>query len=117
MKVPICASNWNARPTADLMLTTLYRSDAEWNETQWKNKHFDELLVLGRKTVDAKKRQEIYCEAETLVHDDGGAFIPFFTDFVDATRARIQNYHGSAAFSGGAGWPFEEVWIDDNMAQ
>jgi peptide/nickel transport system substrate-binding protein len=99
------------------MLTTLYKSDAEWNETQWKNAHFDELLVLGRKTVDDKKRQEIYCEAQTLIHEDGGAFIPFFTDFVDATRARIQNYQGSAAFSGGAGWPFEEVWVDENMAQ
>ncbi len=117
MKVPICASNWNARPTADLMLTTLYQSKAEWNETQWKNPHFDELLVLGRKTTDAKKRYEIYCEAQTLVHDDGGALIPFFMDFVDATRARVQNYHGSPAFSGGAGWPFEEVWVDDNMAQ
>lgn len=115
MKVPICASNWNSRPTADLILTLVYQSDAEWNETQWKNDRFDELLVLGRKTVDPDKRYEIYCEAETLLHDDGGAFVPFFMNFVEATRSRIQNYRGSPAFSGGAGWPFEDVWIDDNM--
>jgi peptide/nickel transport system substrate-binding protein len=114
MKVPICASTWNARPTADLMLTTLYQSSAEWNETQWKSDRFDELLVLGRKTVDATKRAEIYCEAQTLIHEDGGALIPFFVDFVDATRARIKNYQGSPAFSGGAGLPYEEVWVDEN---
>lgn len=115
MKVPICASNWNSRPTADLILTVVYHSSAEWNETQWKNERFDELLVLGSKTVDPKKRYEIYCEAQTLVHDDGGAFIPFFMNFVEATGPRIQNFHGSPAFSGGAGWPFEEVWVDDTV--
>ncbi len=116
MKVPICASNWNSRPTADLILTLVFQSDAEWNETQWKNDRFDELLVLGRKTVDPVLRYEIYCEAEALVHGDGGAFIPFFMNFVEATRQRIQGYRGSPAFSGGAGWPFEDVWVDDNMA-
>jgi len=115
MKVPICASNWNSRPTADLILTIVHQSDAEWNETQWKNPRFDELLIMGRKTIDQKKRYEIYCEAQTLVHDDGGAFIPFFLNFVEATGPRIQNFHGSPAFSGGAGWPFEEVWVDDSI--
>lgn len=75
MKVPMFASNWNSRPTADLMLTLVYHSKAEWNETQWKNERFDELLVLGRKTTDPAKRYEIYCEAETLLHDDAAAVV------------------------------------------
>jgi peptide/nickel transport system substrate-binding protein len=116
MKVPFCASNWNSRPTADLMLTLINHSEAQWNETQWKNERFDELLVLGRKITDPKKRYEVYCEAETLLHDEGGAFIPFFMNFVEATTTRIQNFHGSSAFAFGAGWPYEEVWVDDNMA-
>ena len=116
MKVPFCASNWNSRPTADLILTLVYHSEAEWNETQWKNERFDELLVLGRKTTDPAKRYEIYCEAQTLIHDDGGAIIPFFMDFVEATRTRIQGYRGSPAFSLSAGWMYEEIWVDDNMA-
>lgn len=114
MKVPMCASNWNSRPTADLMLTLVYHSDAEWNETQWKNERFDELLVLGRKTTDPAKRYEIYCEAETLLHDTGGAFNPMYMNFVEGTSARIQGYHGSSAFFLGAGWPFEEVWVADS---
>lgn len=116
MKVPFMASNWNSRPTADLILTLIYQSEAAWNETQWKNQRFDELLVLGRKTTDPAKRYEIYCEACTLLHDDGGAFIPFFYDFVEATRKRIQGYRGSPAFDLGAGWMYEEIWVDDNKA-
>ncbi|MBW2059015.1 MAG: ABC transporter substrate-binding protein [Deltaproteobacteria bacterium] len=116
MKVPMCASNWNSRPTADLMLTLVNHSDAEWNETQWKNKRFDELLVLGRKTADPVKRYEIYCEACTLLHDLGGSFIPFFYNFVEGVNSRIQGYRGSPAFTFGAGWIYEEVWVDESMA-
>ena len=115
MKVPMCASNWGSRPTADLILTLVNHSDAEWNETQWKNERFDELLVQGRKITDPALRYEIYCEAETLLHDDGGSFIPMFMNFVEGTHARIQGYHGSSAFFLGAGWLYEEVWVDDNM--
>ena len=113
MKVPFMASNWNSRPTADLILTLIYQSKASWNETQWKNKRFDELLVLGRKTTDFAKRYEIYCEACTLIHDDGGAFIPFFYNFLEATTARIQGFRGSSAWAFGAGLPYEEIWVDD----
>jgi peptide/nickel transport system substrate-binding protein len=116
MKVPMCASNWSSRPTADLILTIANQSAGSWNETQWKNDRFDELLVLGRKTTDQVLRYEIYCEAETLLHDEGGAFLPLFTNFIEATRSRIQGYQGSSAFAFGAGWPYEEVWVDDNMA-
>jgi peptide/nickel transport system substrate-binding protein len=114
MKVPMCASNWNSRPTADLMLTLVYQSQAKWNETQWKNDRFDELLVMGRKTTDPDTRKQIYCEAETLLHDDGGAIVPMYMNFVEGTHKRIQGFQGSSAFFLGAGWPYEEVWVDDN---
>ena len=114
MKTPMSASNWNARPTADLMLTLVYHSEAEWNETQWKNERFDELLVQGRKVTDPALRYEIYCEAETLLHDDGGAFNPMYMNFVEGTHKRIQNYQGSSAFGLSAGLLYEEVWVDDN---
>ncbi len=32
MKVPVNQSGWNARPTADLILTIAHKSDAPWNE-------------------------------------------------------------------------------------
>ena len=71
---------------------------------------------MGRLETDTARRKEIYCEACTLLHDDGGLFLPFFQNYIEATSSRIQNYHGSSAFEMGAGWPYEEVWIDDSQA-
>ncbi len=113
MQVPFCATGWNSRPTADLILTIAHQCGGSWNETFWCNERFDELLVMGRLETDPDKRLEIYHEACTLLHDDGGLFQPFFTNYIEATSARVQDYHGSSAFAGGAGWPYEEIWVDD----
>jgi ABC-type transport system substrate-binding protein len=34
------------------------------------NKQLDDLVIQGRSTLDAKKRQEIYAKAQKLIHDD-----------------------------------------------
>ena len=115
MQRPFNISGWNSRPTADLILTLAHQCGGSWNETAWCNERFDELLVMGRTETDPEKRLEIYCEACTLLHDDGGAFIPFFTNYVTGVAKRIQNFHGSSAYSTGAGWPYEEIWIDDSL--
>ena len=42
-------------------------------------------------------------------------FMPFFTKHVEGVSGRIRNYHGSSTLSLGAGWPYEEVWVDESM--
>ena len=116
MQVPFCVTGWNSRPTADAILTIAHQCGGSWNETFWCNERFDELLVLGRKETDPARRLEIYCEACTLLHDDGGLFLPFFTSDINGITARIQNFHGSPANQMGAGWPYHEVWIDESKA-
>ena len=116
MQTPFNVSGWNSRPTADLILTIAHACGGSWNETAWCNERFDELLVMGRIETDPDKRLEIYCEACTLLHDDGGAFIPFFSNYVEGINARVQNFHGSSAFALGAGWPYEEIWLDESEA-
>ncbi len=116
MQVPFCVTGWNSRPTADAILTIAHQCGGSWNETFWCNERFDELLVLGRKETDLARRLEIYCEASTLLHDDGGLFLPFFTSDINGIRSRIQNFHGSPANQMGAGWPYHEIWIDESMA-
>jgi peptide/nickel transport system substrate-binding protein len=113
MKVPFCVSGWNARPTADLILTLGYQSQAPWNETHWRNETFDQLLAQGRVELDEAKRKAIYREAELLLHDDGGVIVPFFNNYIDATSTRIQNFKPSPAFQLSAGWMYEEVWVAD----
>jgi len=111
MKVPFCVSGWNARPTADLMLTLGYQSQAPWNETHWHNERFDSLLAQGRVELDDAKRKQIYREAELLLHDDGGVIVPFFNNYIDATNSRVQNFKPSPAYQLSAGWMYEEVSV------
>lgn len=116
MQTPIFVTGWSSRPTADAILTIAHSCATGWNETAWCNERFDELLAMGRLETDPDRRLEIYCEACTLLHDDGGIIVPFFTNDITAVRNRIQNYQGSSAAEMGAGWPYEEIWIDDSQA-
>lgn len=45
-----------------------------WNWQRWKSKDFDDLHVLGAKTVDKAEREKIYIKAQQL-QDESAAFI------------------------------------------
>jgi len=112
MKFPVNQSGWNARPTADLILTIAHKSDAPWNETQWKNPRFDELLKQGRVELDKSRRKAIYCEAQQLLSDEGGALIPAFINYIDAKRSIVKGWEPYPAFTLLGGEFFETAWLD-----
>src|SRR5262249_34240272 len=60
LKKPCYASFRYGRPSIDWLLTTVYAKGAEWNETQWANPRFNELLIAARGEMDDKKRAEMY---------------------------------------------------------
>ena len=105
MKKPLVGSYWGGRPTCDWMFTAVYAADAAWNETQWKDPRFNELLVQARSETDEAKRAAMYAEMQQLVHDDGGVVNVMFTNFVDAHSARLA--HGEVA----ANWPLDGLKI------
>ena len=67
MKHPVGFGNVNPRPSADLVFTLFFKSDAPWNEAAWKNEKFDQLLVAARGETDQAKRAQMY--ADMQVHD------------------------------------------------
>lgn len=95
IKKPWCAVFWGGRPTQDMMFSTAYAADASWNDTHWKNKRFNELLVAARAELDDKKRREMYVEMQSLVRDDGGVVVPMFATDLAAATDKIQ--HGELA--------------------
>ena len=86
---PFCASYWGGRPVQDQMYTTAYLSTADWNDTKFKNAHFDELLVAARAELDETKKKAEYSEMANIVRDEGGLILPMFNDFVDGVREEI----------------------------
>ena len=91
LKKPWCASYWSGRATADWMFTTAYAADAAWNESYWKNPKFNELLTQARAETDEAKRAQMYAEMQQLVHDDSGAIVIVFNNFVSAKSKKLSH--------------------------
>lgn len=91
MKKSWCMSYWGGRPTEDMMFSTGYAGDANWNDSHWKNERFDTLLTQARSELDSTKRKEMYAEMQRLVRDEGGVVVFAFTDHVDAASDKIKH--------------------------
>lgn len=88
-KKEFVAVYWGGRPVEDQMFTTAYKCGAAWNDTNWCNERFDDLLIKARAELDQTRRREMYYEMQKLVSDDGGTVVPMFADWVFATNERI----------------------------
>jgi len=111
MKKPFVSGGWNTRPTTDIMLTIAYSSDAKWNDTNWRRPTFDKLLVEARATTDFEQRKQLYCEAQLMIHEDGGAVIPVFSNLLDAGSTKVKGLPRHPLGSLGQGH-FEGVWLE-----
>lgn len=112
MKHPLGWGNINPRPSADLLFTQFFKSDAPWNESGWKNDKFDQLLLAARAEPDEAKRKQMYGDMQVLIHEKCGIGIPVFLSFVDGYNAKLKGL-GSIPIGGFMGYMFaEHVWLD-----
>lgn len=88
---PFVLAQWGARPTPDQMFTLAYADGAPWNESYWKNKRFNELLLIAKAELDQDKRHAQYKEMQEIAHDDGGTIVPFFPNFVYARAKNVKH--------------------------
>ncbi|MDE3029618.1 MAG: peptide ABC transporter substrate-binding protein, partial [Paracoccaceae bacterium] len=95
-KRPFCASYWGGRPVQDQMYSTAYLSTADWNDTAFKDKHFDEIIMKARGELDLAKRKALYHDAAMLVRDTGGAIVPMFNDFISAYNDKVMGWSDNA---------------------
>ena len=89
LKKPWCASYWSGRATEDWMFSTAYEAGAPWNDSQWDQPRFQELLLSARAELDSDKRREMYYEMQQILRDDGGVIVPMFANYVQAVNNRI----------------------------
>jgi peptide/nickel transport system substrate-binding protein len=112
MKHPLGFGNTNPRPTADLLFSLFYKSDAPWNESGWKNAQFDQLLLAARGEADETRRKQLYGDMQVLVHEKAGIGIPVFISLIDGYDRRLKGY-GSIPIGGLMGYSFaDHVWLD-----
>jgi peptide/nickel transport system substrate-binding protein len=111
LKKPFCMVTWNPRPTADMLLSIVYLSTADWNDTHWRRPNFDKLILAARGELDHAKRLQMYCEAERMIHDDGGSIIPGFENIMDAALKKVHGLELSPLGPLGF-WQSEAVWLE-----
>jgi peptide/nickel transport system substrate-binding protein len=112
LKKPFIASGWSGRPTADLMFSIAYKSDARWNETFWKRPAFDKLLIAARAELDFAKRKQMYREMQLMVHEEGGAVIPVLKNDLDAGLKKVRGFVSTPSWQMSGARAPEKVWFD-----
>lgn len=110
---PFCTSYWGGRPTQDQMFTTAYLSTADWNDTNFKQDQFDQLLIAARAELDTSKRTQMYADMGTILHNEGGLICPMFNDFIDAHNDKIGGWvEGVNGFALMNGYAAARMWVN-----
>lgn len=111
-KHPISFGAINPRPSADILFTLFFKSDAAWNESAWRNEHFDQLLSSARRETDDARRKQIYADMQVMVHEGSGIGIPVFFNLLDGHAAKLKGL-GAIPLGGLMGYNFaENVWLE-----
>jgi peptide/nickel transport system substrate-binding protein len=112
MKQPLGFGNINPRPSADILFTLFFKSDAPWNESAWKDPKFDQLLLAARGETDTAKRKQMYGDMQGMIRDDAGIGIPLFISMLDAHTSKLKGLRPIPT-GGMMGYDFAEyVWLD-----
>jgi len=109
-----CACYWGGRPTQDWMYSSAYTADNNWNDTAWRDTEsairFNEVVVQARAETDDAKRQVQYGEAQQLLHDDGGAIVAMWANFILAHNKTLAHGPEVAANWENDGNKISERW-------
>lgn len=112
LKAPVHFGNINPRPTPDIMFSLLYASDAPWNESQFKNPQFDQMLLQARGELDFAKRKAIYDDMQVMVSNEAGTAIPVYLTNVDALAPNVRGLLPNP-LGGQMGYAMAEyIWLE-----
>jgi peptide/nickel transport system substrate-binding protein len=112
LKAPFMTSYWGGRPAATQMLAVAYQSTAPWNDTHWKNDAFDKLLADAKATTDAAKRKDYIWEMQKMLHEQGGALIPLFKDWLDVHDKKVKGHTPHGMFDLDNSRIIQKAWIE-----
>ena len=112
MKEPLNVVTWNMRPTANSQMAIQFAPGAKWNDTYWHNDRMGELLKSSLSELDPVKRHEMYCEMQTLIHNNSGIVIPAHVNILDGKATNVMGMPTIPLGQlGGCEWP-EFCWLD-----
>lgn len=112
LKAPFMTSYWGGRPAATQMLAVAYSASAPWNDTHWKVDAFEKLLADAKATTDQAKRKDYIWEMQRMLHEEGGALIPLFKDWLDVHDTKVKGHTPHGMFDLDNGRIVQKAWIE-----
>ncbi|MER8543162.1 ABC transporter substrate-binding protein [Mesorhizobium sp. M1334] len=110
-KMPFHVSYFGGRSTQDMTYSLMYHSKAPWNESRFFNENFDQMLVQARGELDADKRKKLYADMGQILRDEGGAILPMFNDFIDATGPQVGGWATDGNQELMHGYALSKCWL------
>lgn len=83
-------SYWDGQASPFHNFYSAYSSDSKWNETNWRNAIFDDLLNKSRVELNYEKRYQLFAQMQEIIWDKGGTVIPMFLNIVEAGKTNIR---------------------------
>ena len=111
LKGAFVESYWGGRAAATQMLSVAFGAGAPWNESHWKNDKFEKLLADARSETDEAKRKPYIWEMQAMLHEDGGAIIPVFRDWLDAHNDKVGGHTPHGGFDMDNGYIMQKAWL------
>lgn len=111
-KAALSPNYWNGRPTANMIMTLAYQSDAPWNAGHFKDAQFDQLLLAGRSELDEGKRRQIYHDLQTILYERGSDITFMFFNVLDAGSTKVKGFEPMAIGELSALRAAEKVWFE-----
>jgi peptide/nickel transport system substrate-binding protein len=92
-KVPFGFTTWTHRPLAIMVLGLAYRTGVPWNESDYSNKQFDELLTKAEGILDIEERKKVVAELEKIMQEDGPIVQPLWRASYQPFSKKLKNYN------------------------
>ena len=89
MTAPASVTSWGERP-ADQILNEAWRTGSSWNESYYTNAVYDQTLDQARASLDEAAARALYVQAQDLLFQDGGTFIPYQENSRQVLTARVR---------------------------
>lgn len=111
LKGAFVGSYWGGRAAATQMLAVAYKAGANWNETHWNDAKFEKLLAEARAEIDEAKRKPMIWSLQEILSTQGGALIPAFKDWVQASNKKVGGLTPHGGFDMDNGLICEKGWM------
>ncbi len=90
MQKDAVGTRWGERP-ADQALNEIFRSDAKWNESFFKDLTFDAMLDIASQELDFDRRRALYIGAQKYLFDNSGTLIPYHVTQLVGLSTRVRD--------------------------